>query len=108
MRGSVETLTIDELKATIRDCVEELSKRCVDEPPPLIELKSCQYCGSLHGKMRGFGKCQKCLVARYCDEACQLADWPVHKLTCGNDEEECEAEEPEQDASQEIEIDLFG
>jgi hypothetical protein len=124
MQGSLETLTIDELKATIRDCVEELCKRCVDEPPPLIELtKFCQYCGSHHGKMSGgFGKCQKCVVARYCDEACQLADWPVHKLICAqkhdeDDEEQCDDEErykdddqqhiPEQDDAL-PEIDLFG
>jgi hypothetical protein len=37
---------------------------------------------------RGFGpnknlpKCRRCRARRYCSDACQRADWPVHAAEC--------------------------
>jgi len=42
--------------------------------------RTCANCGS---RTRHMCKCSQCLM-RYCDEACQKADWPTHRVFCDN------------------------
>jgi MYND finger len=46
----------------------------------LNEPKKCQFCE----KVGAGKKCAKCMNVVYCSRACQVADWPVHKTTCGS------------------------
>lgn len=41
-----------------------------------------QKCKNLESEDTPFQKCSNCLLARYCSQECQAADWPVHKLLC--------------------------
>lgn len=39
------------------------------------------HCGN-DRRRRGFKKCGRCKLARYCNRQCQEEDWPWHKLVC--------------------------
>ena len=43
-------------------------------------VEKCDHCSNTKGS---FKKCARCGKARYCNHACQKADWKVHKKTCG-------------------------
>lgn len=43
-------------------------------------VEKCDNCSNTKGP---FKKCARCGKARYCNHACQKADWKVHKKTCG-------------------------
>lgn len=46
-----------------------------------VLIRQCDYCGkvSLHHQLL---KCGACKVAYFCNEQCQKALWPLHKLEC--------------------------
>lgn len=51
----------------------------VPDPRALVDGPGlCRICGCSAAK-----KCAKCQVARYCSQAHQVIDWPVHKQECG-------------------------
>lgn len=41
--------------------------------------QGCQQCHGMEGKML---RCNQCKAAYYCSKACQVADWPTHKVRC--------------------------
>ena len=43
-------------------------------------VEKCDNCGSAVGPLR---KCARCGKTRYCNHACQKADWKQHKKVCG-------------------------
>mmetsp|Transcript_22347 Transcript_22347/g.44333 ORF Transcript_22347/g.44333 Transcript_22347/m.44333 type:complete len:329 (+) Transcript_22347:38-1024(+) len=43
-------------------------------------LARCAFCATTPNTK---AVCAKCKKATYCSRDCQVADWPVHKLTCG-------------------------
>ena len=43
-------------------------------------VEKCDNCGSTNGP---FKKCARCGKTRYCNHACQKADWKQHKKVCG-------------------------
>jgi hypothetical protein len=45
-----------------------------------VDHKTCQKCGLV--TTNELSKCSKCKTARYCDRACQKADWKQHKKQC--------------------------
>ncbi|PNH10382.1 SET domain and MYND-type zinc finger protein 6 [Tetrabaena socialis] len=56
-------------------------------PPRGLRMCGSRCCSTFGGaagaeslKLR---RCQGCRRVRYCDRACQRADWPAHKLVCG-------------------------
>lgn len=54
----------------------ELQKlMCFD--PKIMTLRQCRKCNTRNPKQR----CQACLIP-YCDQKCQLRDWPEHKKEC--------------------------
>ena len=59
----------------------------VQRDPPRQELsmsRACQACSRTRGNGVG-GKllrCSRCNGPHYCSKACQVADWPAHKLQC--------------------------
>ncbi|KAI1129969.1 hypothetical protein F5Y10DRAFT_276476 [Nemania abortiva] len=57
--------------------VQEMARTC----PPTDEgiRRRCTYC-----EMKGRFTCNGCVSARYCSRACQIRDWPIHRLLCGN------------------------
>ena len=55
----------------------------------VIAFQRCefQYCGKrivreTAGKHRGVHKCSRCMLAYYCSETCQHADWKRHREVC--------------------------
>jgi hypothetical protein len=56
----------------------------VAESPPeqTAYLVAKAYCSNSGCTGTGLKKCTGCLQARYCAEACQLADWSAHKVDC--------------------------
>ena len=50
------------------------------EPGSDILEEKCENCGNSKGPFR---KCARCGKVRYCNHACQKADWKVHKKNCG-------------------------
>jgi hypothetical protein len=53
--------------------MQRLQNRAVDN-------KTCQKCGLV--TRNDLSKCNKCKTTRYCDRACQKADWKQHKKHC--------------------------
>lgn len=43
------------------------------------QQNACIFCNATDKKMM---QCSLCHKAKYCDEACQKNDWPVHKKVC--------------------------
>jgi hypothetical protein len=62
-------------------CSKACRKRHLAENTNDIELNyQCFHCKRLSKtKLRA---CTRCKVSYYCDETCQRASWPTHKLTC--------------------------
>ena len=50
-----------------------------DEASKYLGYFRCSACGAFGAKLRA---CSACHAARYCDEACQKADWRTHKKHC--------------------------
>ena len=79
----------------IRD-VDPTTTRCAFTPasrdapaPPLAPRDTrallravCCGCGARDDERGSMRKCGRCLVARYCSEACQRAHWAAHKAAC--------------------------
>ena len=45
-----------------------------------LVLEKCDNCGSTKGPLK---KCARCSKTRYCNHACQKANWKQHKKICG-------------------------
>lgn len=63
-----------------------LKKSLASNATPLMAnhrfLNSCRNCKSLQTEGAKLLCCSRCRAVRYCDEKCQLEDWPTHKREC--------------------------
>lgn len=50
-----------------------------------VERTYCRRCKKMSFHLQ---KCNRCLLASYCDATCQKEDWTVHKRMCGKDLQE--------------------
>ena len=56
---------------------------------PLKVRNVCAHCAA-EPMGRKLQKCSKCALVSYCSKACQVSNWAVHKLVCGQEAEACE------------------
>lgn len=50
----------------------------------MIERRKCTCCQKQEKKYGDYAKCSRCNEAHYCGRDCQIKDWKIHKLLCGN------------------------
>ncbi|KAI1192904.1 hypothetical protein F5X97DRAFT_315970 [Nemania serpens] len=68
------------MKAALNKTAEVVRKMARACPPTDEDIrKRCTYCEN-----KGLHTCCRCKYARYCSEACQTKDWPVHRLLCSD------------------------
>ena len=46
-------------------------------PPPATPVQECSYC-----KKPAETRCGNCSTTYYCNQSCQRAHWPIHKIEC--------------------------
>ena len=65
----------------------ELNSMNIDTSSTKKKKNTCLFCLKEVEVLQG---CSRCGTARYCDKACQLKHWPVHKNSCqdSNDAED--------------------
>jgi len=67
--------------------LQPVSKAAEVRPAPAKQV--CAACGQQPATLL---TCQRCKAAKYCSQACQKADWAVHKKSCRAPEAEPDAE----------------
>ena len=73
-----------------------LSSMNIDTSNSKKKKNTCLCCLK---EVEGLLGCSRCGTARYCDKACQLKHWPVHKNNCQDSDTE--------DSNEKLEIKAF-